>query len=61
MYLVGDPEVNAFAADGQNIFVMSGIILYCKNPNELIGVMAHEPAISPPVISRARRWASSMR
>jgi predicted Zn-dependent protease len=42
MYLVGDPEVNAFAADGQNIFVMSGIILYCKNPNELIGVMAHE-------------------
>ena len=42
MYLVGDPEVNAFAADGQNIFVMSGIILYCKNPNELIGVMSHE-------------------
>ena len=42
MYLVGDPEVNAFAAEGQNIFIMSGIILYCKNPNELIGVMAHE-------------------
>ena len=42
LYLVGDPDVNAFAADGQNIFVMSGIILFCKNPNELIGVMAHE-------------------
>src|ERR1700748_994194 len=42
MYLVGDPEVNAFAAEGQNIFIMSGILLFCKNPNELIGVMAHE-------------------
>ena len=42
MYLVGDPEVNAFAAEGQNIFIMSGIILDCKTPNELIGVMAHE-------------------
>jgi predicted Zn-dependent protease len=42
MYLVGDPEVNAFAAEGQNIFVMSGIILDCKTPNELIGVLAHE-------------------
>ena len=42
MYLVGDPEVNAFAAEGQNIFVMSGIILDCKAPNELIGVLAHE-------------------
>src|SRR5262249_980570 len=42
MYLVGDPEVNAFAAEGQNIFVMSGIILDCKSPNELIGVLAHE-------------------
>ena len=42
VYLVNDNEVNAFAAEGQNIFMMSGIILYCKNPNELIGVMAHE-------------------
>ena len=42
LYLVGSPEVNAFVAEGQNLFVMSGIILYCKNPNELIGVMAHE-------------------
>ena len=41
-YLVSANEVNAFAAEGQNIFMMSGIILYCKTPNELIGVMAHE-------------------
>jgi predicted Zn-dependent protease len=42
IYLVNDPSINAFAAEGQNIFVMSGIILDCKSANELIGVLAHE-------------------
>jgi predicted Zn-dependent protease len=42
LYLVGDTGVNAFVAEGQNLFVLSGIILYVKSPNELIGVMAHE-------------------
>src|SRR4051812_16270854 len=41
-YLVGDNEINAFVAEGQNVFVLSGIILECKTANELIGVMAHE-------------------
>jgi len=45
VWLVGDPEVNAFASfgdGGENIFIMSGIVLFTKTPNELIGVMAHE-------------------
>jgi predicted Zn-dependent protease len=45
VWLLGDPEVNAFASygdGGENIFIFSGILLYCKVPNELIGVMAHE-------------------
>ncbi len=42
LYLVNDPEVNAFVAEGQNLFMMSGMILYAKNANELTGVMAHE-------------------
>jgi predicted Zn-dependent protease len=42
LYLVGDTGVNAFVAEGQNLFILSGIILYVKSPNELIGVMAHE-------------------
>jgi predicted Zn-dependent protease len=42
VWLVQDPEVNAFAAEGQNMFIMSGIILALKSPNEMIGVMAHE-------------------
>ena len=42
MYLVNDTSLNAFVAEGQNIFVNAGAFIELKNPNELIGVMAHE-------------------
>ena len=42
IYLVDDGEVNSFVAEGQNIFVFTGMIMYAKTPNEMIGVMAHE-------------------
>ena len=42
MYLVQDPSLNAFAAEGQNIFVNTGLIQQLHNPNEVIGVLAHE-------------------
>ena len=43
MYLVGDPEVNAFAAEGrEHLHHERHHALDCKTPNELIGVMAHE-------------------
>jgi predicted Zn-dependent protease len=45
VWLLGDPEVNAFVSygdPGENLFIFSGILLYVKTPNELIGVMAHE-------------------
>jgi len=45
VWLLGSPEINAFATygdGGENIFIMSGILLDVKAPNELIGVMAHE-------------------
>jgi len=38
-------DINAFASygdGGENIFIFSGILLWLKVPNELIGVMAHE-------------------
>jgi predicted Zn-dependent protease len=38
-------EINAFASygeGGENIFIFSGILLWLRKPNELIGVMAHE-------------------
>jgi predicted Zn-dependent protease len=45
VWLIGSPEINAFATygdGGENIFILSGILLDVKTPNELIGVMAHE-------------------
>jgi predicted Zn-dependent protease len=45
VWLIGDSEINAFASygdGGENIFIFSGILLWLRKPNELIGVMAHE-------------------
>ncbi len=40
--LIGDPSINAFAAEGQNVFVNSGTIVAADNANQLQGVIAHE-------------------
>ncbi|USI73802.1 M48 family metalloprotease [Sphingomonas morindae] len=40
--LVRDPEINAFVAGGQVIYINSGTILAADNANELEGVIAHE-------------------
>ena len=42
IYLVDDASVNSFVAEGQNVFIQTGMIMYAKTPNELIGVLAHE-------------------
>jgi predicted Zn-dependent protease len=42
LYIIQDPSVNAFVAGGQNIFMHTGLLLAADNPNEIIGVLAHE-------------------
>ncbi|MDR3507344.1 MAG: M48 family metalloprotease [Caulobacteraceae bacterium] len=42
IHIVGDNELNAFVAGGQNLFLNTGLIVKTKNPNQLIGVIAHE-------------------
>lgn len=42
LYLVADPEINAAASMGGQIFVHSGLIARCQNVEELLGVLAHE-------------------
>lgn len=42
IYIVNDPSINAFVSGGQNIFVHTGLILAADEPNEVIGVLAHE-------------------
>ncbi|MDH7640810.1 M48 family metalloprotease [Sphingomonas oryzagri] len=40
--LINDPEINAFVAGGQTIYINSGLILAADNANEVEGVIAHE-------------------
>lgn len=48
IYLVNDPEINAFATqspipgESESIFVNTGTILQLKSPNQVIGILAHE-------------------
>ncbi len=42
LFIIGDPEVNAYVAGGQNMFIQTGLILDTDTPDMLIGVMAHE-------------------
>src|SRR5215831_1253116 len=42
LYLVNDPSINAFVAEGQNMFINTGLIMALDTPNEISGVMAHE-------------------
>ncbi|HET9811944.1 MAG TPA: M48 family metalloprotease [Sphingomicrobium sp.] len=40
--LLGDPEINAFVATGQTVYIQSGLLLAADNVNQLQGVIAHE-------------------
>jgi predicted Zn-dependent protease len=42
IYIVNDNSINAFVAGGQNIFVHTGLLMAAQDPNEIIGVLAHE-------------------
>lgn len=40
--LIADPELNAFATRGRIMGLNTGLITRTRNPNELLGVIAHE-------------------
>lgn len=40
--LLNDPEINAFVARGQTVYVQSGLLEAADNVNQLQGVVAHE-------------------
>ena len=40
--LLNDPEINAFVAGGQAVYIQSGLFEAADNTNELQGVIAHE-------------------
>src|SRR5436305_4884568 len=40
--IIGDPEINAFTAGGQLVYLNSGLVTSAENANEVQGVIAHE-------------------
>ncbi len=40
--ILGDPDPNAFTAGGTTIYINTSLIQATKNPNQLVGVLAHE-------------------
>ena len=42
LHLVGQNELQAFVSNGQQMFIYTGLIKETQNPNQLIGVIAHE-------------------
>src|SRR3569623_1673603 len=40
--LLNDPELNAFVATGQTVFIQSGLLIAADKANQLQGVIAHE-------------------
>ncbi|AEI37876.1 M48 family metalloprotease [Zymomonas mobilis] len=40
--IVNDPEINAFVAGGQMVFINSGTLMVADNVNQIQGVVAHE-------------------
>ncbi len=42
IYLVSSPELNAFVAGGDNIFLTTGLLTRLKTPEEIQAVLAHE-------------------
>ena len=40
--LLNDPEINAFVAGGQIVYIHSGLLMVADNANQLQGVIAHE-------------------
>ena len=41
-YIINDPSLNAFVANGQNIHIHTGLIIAADSPDEIKGVIAHE-------------------
>lgn len=42
VYIVRQDNINAFVAEGQRLFINTGLLTRAKTPNEVIGVIAHE-------------------
>ncbi|MEQ8194106.1 MAG: M48 family metalloprotease, partial [Rhodospirillales bacterium] len=55
IFLVNDNTLNAFVANGQKLFINTGLLIRSESANQVIGVIAHETGhIAGGHISRTR-------
>ncbi len=59
--LINDPEINAFVAGGQIVYIHTGLLMVADNANQLQGVIAHELGHIAAVTSSASAKAQRRR
>jgi predicted Zn-dependent protease len=42
IYLLNSPQINAFVAGGQRLFIYTGLLMKSESANQVVGVIAHE-------------------
>lgn len=42
LFIINDPSINAFVANGQHVHINSGLIIKADSPGQIKGVIAHE-------------------
>ncbi|HRK70580.1 MAG TPA: M48 family metalloprotease [Micropepsaceae bacterium] len=42
IYIINDPSINAFVTNGQSMYIHTGLFMELEDPNQVIGIMAHE-------------------
>ena len=63
LYLINDPSLNAFVANGQRIHLHTGLLIAAENPGQIKGVIGHETChiACGHTVSRARAAQVSSR
>ena len=55
LYIINDPELNAFVANGQRIHLHTGLLIAADTPGQIKGVIAHaSPGRARPMSQAAR-------
>ncbi|MBY9068533.1 M48 family metalloprotease [Hyphomonas sp. WL0036] len=63
IYIINDPSLNAFVANGQRIHIHTGLMIEAENANQIKGVIAHETChiACGHTVSRSRAAGVAMR
>lgn len=63
LYIISDPSLNAFVANGQNIHLHTGLLMAAESPEQIKGVIGHETChiACGHTVTRSRAAETAMR